>query len=53
MIDANKLKADILSDMRVELSEKFDRNVERKVFFSNKWKPRALNNPRGSLLVVI
>ncbi len=52
MLDANKLKADILSDMRVELSDEFDRNFERKAFFSDKWKPRAHDYPRGSLLVV-
>ncbi|MBD5230333.1 MAG: hypothetical protein HDS69_09940 [Bacteroidales bacterium] len=52
MLDANKLKADILSDMRVELSEEFDRNFERKAFFSDKWKPRAHDYPRGSLLIV-
>lgn len=52
MLDANKLKADILDDMRVELSEEFDRNFERKGFFSKKWKPRARNYPRGSLLMV-
>ena len=52
MLDPNKLKADILSDMRVELSDEFDRNFERKAFFSDKWKPRAHNYPRGSLLMV-
>lgn len=52
MFDANKLKADILDDMRVELSEEFDRNFERKGFFSDKWKPRAHDYPRGSLLIV-
>lgn len=52
MLDANKLKADILEDMRVELSDEFDRNFERKAFFSDKWKPRAHDYPRGSLLVV-
>lgn len=52
MLDANKLKADILSDMRVELSDEFDRNFERKGFFSEKWKPRAHDYPRGSLLMV-
>ena len=52
MLDANKLKADILSDMRVELSDEFDRNFERKAFFSDKWKPRAYDYPRGSLLMV-
>ena len=52
MLDPQKLKADILSDMRVELSEEFDRNFERKAFFSDKWKPRAHDYPRGSLLIV-
>lgn len=52
MLDANKLKADILEDMRVELSDEFDRNFERKGFFSDKWKPRAHDYPRGSLLMV-
>lgn len=52
MLDANKLKADILEDMRMELSDEFDRNFERKGFFSEKWKPRAHDYPRGSLLIV-
>lgn len=52
MLDPNKLKANILEDMRVKLSDEFDRNFERKAFFSDKWKPRAHDYPRGSLLVV-
>lgn len=52
MLDPNKLKADILSDLRVELSDEFDRNFERKGFFSDHWKPRARDYPRGSLLMV-
>lgn len=52
MLDPNKLKADILDDMRVELSDEFDRNFERKGFFSNAWKSRAHDYPRGSLLMV-
>ena len=52
MIDAKKLKADILDDMRVELTDEFDRNFGRKGFFSDKWKPRAHEYPRGSLLLV-
>ena len=35
MLNANELKADILNDMRVELSEEFDRNFERKAFFGS------------------
>jgi len=52
MLDANKLKVDILEDMRVELSDEFDRNFERKGFFSDKWKPRAHDYTKGSLLAV-
>lgn len=52
MIDAEKLKADILDDIRVDLTDEFDRNFERKGFFSEKWKPRLHNYPRGSLLLV-
>lgn len=51
-LDPNKLKADILADLRVELSDEFDQNFQRKAFFSDKWKPRAKNYPRGSLLMV-
>lgn len=29
MLDPSKLKADILEDMRVELSDEFDANFER------------------------
>ena len=42
----------ILSDMRVELTEEFDRNFERKAFFTDKWKKRANPNAKGSLLIV-
>ena len=52
MLDHKKIEADILSDLRVELTEEFDRNFERKGFFSDKWKPRAREYPRGSLLLV-
>lgn len=51
MLDPKQLKADILEDMRVELSDEFDRNFERKGFFSDKWKPRAHDYARGSLLM--
>lgn len=52
MIDGVQLKRDILSDMRVELSDEFDKNFERKAFFSEKWKQRANPNHKGSLLLV-
>ena len=52
MIDPEQLKRNILNDMRVELSEEFDKNFERKAFFTKKWKPRARDYGRGSLLMV-
>ncbi|WP_416985842.1 phage virion morphogenesis protein, partial [Alistipes putredinis] len=42
----------ILSDMKVELTEMFDRNFERKGFFGSKWKPRKNKKAKGSLLHV-
>lgn len=52
ILDAQQLKRNILSDMRVKLSEEFDRNFERKAFFSDKWKKRANPNAKGTLLMV-
>lgn len=44
MIGVQQLKRNILSDMRVELTEEFDRNFERKAFFTDEWKKRATDN---------
>ena len=52
IINAKLLEANILKDMRVELKEEFDRNFERKAFFSDAWKPRKDPKALGSLLVV-
>lgn len=52
ILDGEQLKRNILSDMRVELTEEFDKNFERKAFFSEQWKARATPNPKGSLLMV-
>lgn len=52
MIDLEQLKRNILNDMRVELSEEFDRNFTRKAFFTKKWKRRADPDAKGSLLIV-
>ena len=51
-MNSKDLLHNILSDMRVELSEEFDRNFERKAFFTDKWKKRANPNAKGSLLIV-
>ena len=42
----------LISDLRVELSDEFDRNFERKAFFSKRWTPRRYHNPKGTLLMV-
>ena len=52
MRTGEQLKKDIISDMRVELAEEFDKNFTRKAFFTNKWKKRRNPNALGSLLVV-
>lgn len=52
MLDANKLKHTLLTDLKVELYEEFDLNFGRKAFFSDKWKPRAFPYRRGSLMSV-
>ena len=52
IMTADKLKKDILDDMRVELSDEFDKNFERKAFFTDKWKARKDPKANGSLLVV-
>lgn len=47
----DQLLNNILSDMRVELSDLFDRNFEKKGFFDEKWKERQKEG-KGSLLHV-
>lgn len=51
MLDPKTLKKNILQDLRVELTDEFDRNFERKAFFGNRWKPRR-NEGKGTLLLV-
>lgn len=50
--DGKQLEANILKDMRVELADEFDKNFQRKAFFSDAWKPRKDPKALGSLLVV-
>lgn len=49
MSNFNTIRKNILTDIKVELADEFDRNFERKGFFSNKWKERKSNNT-GSLM---
>ncbi|MCM1035550.1 MAG: phage virion morphogenesis protein [Paludibacter sp.] len=46
----NKLLNDILNDIRVEITDEFDRNFERKAFFSHRWKDRR-HAGKGSLML--
>ncbi|MCQ2351279.1 MAG: phage virion morphogenesis protein [Paludibacteraceae bacterium] len=46
----NDLLRKILTDIKVELSDEFDRNFERKAFFNKKWKDRRYKG-KGTLLV--
>lgn len=51
--DIKSLWRTILHDIRVELSDEFDRNFERKAFFDRPWRPRrSERSGRGSLLQV-
>jgi phage gpG-like protein len=52
ILDGQQLENNILKDMRVELAEEFDKNFNRKAFFSDAWKPRKNKKALGSLLVV-
>lgn len=40
----------ILTDLKVELTEEFDRNFERKAFFSKSW-PQRIMEGKGTLMV--
>lgn len=46
-----ELSQKILGDLRRELSSEFDRNFERKGFFSKPWKVNKLINNRGSMMM--
>jgi phage gpG-like protein len=46
-MSSNEFFKNILSDLRVDLTDEFDRNFERKAFFSKKWDPKAPNGLIG------
>lgn len=53
-MDANFKKEVVersLNDIKVELDEEFDRNFERKAFFTDKWPGRSYDDGKGSLMV--
>jgi phage gpG-like protein len=51
MANAKNLFNRILSDLKVELTDEFDRNFERKGFFDEPWPDTAAPVERGSLMM--
>lgn len=50
--DIQKIIRNILNDVRVELSDEFDRNFERQAFFNEAWQRRnSPIRPGGSILI--
>lgn len=49
-MDINQFHKNIINDTRIELTEEFDRNFERKAFFDQKWPSNKLINRRGSMM---
>lgn len=49
-MDINDLEKKITNDLAVELADEFDRNFERKSFFTEKWASPKINNARGSVM---
>lgn len=50
--DVQKIIRNILSDIRVEMSDEFDKNFERQAFFSEAWQRRKSPiRPGGSILI--
>lgn len=48
----NDLLKNILSELRVETLDEFDRNFVRKAFFDRPWPARRMDTGRGTLLAV-
>ncbi len=51
MPDFNRFLHNVLSDLRVELTDEFDRNFERKAFFNVPWAMPKRAISKGSLLL--
>ena len=50
--DTQRIIRNILNDVRVELSDEFDRNFERQGFFNEAWQRRSSpTRPGGSILI--
>ena len=52
MSDMDRIIRHVLSDIRVDLSDEFDKNFERQAFFSEAWARRkSPTRPGGSILI--
>ena len=52
MSDMDRIIRQVLSDIRVDLSDEFDKNFERQAFFSEAWARRkSPTRPGGSILI--
>ena len=49
-MEISDLVKKITNDLAVDLSDEFDRNFERKSFFTKSWPSTKISNSRGSLL---
>ena len=50
--DVQKIIRNILKDIRIEMTDEFDRNFERQAFFSEAWQRRkSPTRPGGSILI--
>ncbi|KMQ70231.1 phage virion morphogenesis protein [Chryseobacterium koreense] len=50
-MDLSQWVQNILKDVKVDLTDEFDRNFERKGFFDQKWKQTKIPNRIGSLMM--
>ncbi|MDR0581445.1 MAG: phage virion morphogenesis protein [Prevotellaceae bacterium] len=52
MAKIDQLMTKLLTDVKVELADEFDRNFQRKAFFATPWKQRRNTDAKGSLLMI-
>lgn len=50
-MSSNNLISDILSDLKVELLDEFDKNFVRKAYFNQAWAKRRCEYGQGSLMM--
>ncbi len=50
-MSTNNFLKQVLQDVKVDATQHFDRNFERKAFFNQKWPTSKMQNRRGSLMM--